>query len=346
MSDFQVLQMSGALSPTNGFGTIASVTPAEWLTRDPGFGVRMIIDAWGGGGKGKGTKLIVHGGGHNDSANNGVYMYDFSGTTRPTGWTLPSISAVSAVRSGFDTYTDGRPVATHTNAGMVSTGTALYRFLGIHWNPNGGFTTACWKYTYATSTWTFLGNYKGPVNQGLCAYDEAANKILITTDDQFAYQFLNCQTGSMSALKTHSSNVGYGSTIAYDSRRRRAVEIGANRRLWTIDWTAETITGGSYTPTGATAGASITAACAFYDELKDVIWIFAGRRGDPGYSTIYEMNASTFAITAHPLSQSIALSLSADYNGAWDRYIWMHEWRAVGFVSNAEAPPVVIKLPA
>jgi len=58
------------------------------------------------------------------------------------------------------------------------------------------------------------------------------------------------------------------------------------------------------------------------------------------------MNASTFAITAHPLSQSIALSLSADYNGAWDRYIWMHEWRAVGFVSNAEAPPVVIKLPA
>jgi hypothetical protein len=348
MSAFQVRQMTGPFAPTNGFATIASVTPDEWLKSDPGNGLPYVIDAWCGGGKGKGTKLVVHGGGHNNSANNGVYIFEFSGTSRPTGWTLPSISSVSAVQQGSvsNSYRDGRPVSTHTNSGMVSTGKALYRFLGAHWNSSGGFTAACWKYSYASNAWTYLGNYGGKLNQPLCVFDESANKILITTDTYDTYQILDCATDRLSAVKSHNFDVGYGSTLVYDSLRRRVIEIGPNRRVWTMDWNSETLSGGTYTPTGAIAGANLTAACSLYDESKDVFWIFGGRLGDPGYSTIYEMNARTFAVTAHPLSQSIAISISPDYQGAWDRYIWMHEWRAIGFVSNVGVAPVVIKVPA
>jgi hypothetical protein len=346
MADFEVRQMVSAYSPANGFGTVMSVMPTEWQNSDPGNGPRMVIDAWCGGGKGKGTKLIVHGGGHNDSANNGVYVFDFNGTTRPTGWTLPSISPVSAVRSGFDTYSDGKPVSTHTNAGMLTTSTHLYRFMGAKWNPNGGFTSACWRFDLATATWTKIGDYGGQLVQPLCAYDETADKILVTTDDNFYYQFVNCANGAMSAVKTHNAALGYGSVVGYDSFRRRIVEIGANSRVWNVDWAGESISSSTYAPTGAVTGASLKAACVLYDELKDVFWIFGGQRGDPGYTTIYEMNAGTFAVTAHPLSSTIGISLSADYQGSWDRYIWMNDWRAIGFVSNVSVAPVVMKLPA
>jgi hypothetical protein len=58
------------------------------------------------------------------------------------------------------------------------------------------------------------------------------------------------------------------------------------------------------------------------------------------------MNASTFAVTAYSLSAPLVGKLSSDYQGSFDRYVWMESWRAIGFVSNSGEPPVVIKLPS
>jgi hypothetical protein len=345
MADYQVLTMNGALAPTNGKATMASVTPSEWLTSDPGLGLRMVVDAWSGGGKGKGTKLVVHGGGHGDSANNGVYIYDFAGTTKPTGWTLPSISPVSAVRAGSASYADGKPVSVHTYSGLVDTSTALYRFLGASY-PTGGTTLACWKYTFATAVWTNLGNYSGNPNTPACIYDEVSNKILIIARNQFQYQVLNCNSGAFSAVKETQQHIPENSILAYDSRRRRAVEIGPTRRLWPVDWSSETMQTGGYTPSGVVEAVSWTASCALYDQARDVFWVFGGDGDTSGYTKIYQMNAATFAVTAHALSAPLVGTLAQDYQGSWDRFVWMDGWRAIGFVSNANEAPVVIKLPA
>ena len=83
MSDYGIRALTGTYAPTNGNETMRSVKPADWLTDD------NIIAPWSGGPYAiSGTKLFVHGGGHGDSANNGMYVYDFSGTSAPTGWTL------------------------------------------------------------------------------------------------------------------------------------------------------------------------------------------------------------------------------------------------------------------
>ena len=71
--------MSGTSAPTNGKTSMSDATPSEWLTSDPGTcDLGCVIAAWSGGaGAVSGTKLFVHGCGHNDSANNGIYAYDF-----------------------------------------------------------------------------------------------------------------------------------------------------------------------------------------------------------------------------------------------------------------------------
>jgi hypothetical protein len=82
----------------------------------------------------------------------------------------------------------------------------------------------------------------------------------------------------------------------------------------------------------------------FYDPERDSFWIFGGRAASPGYGTLYEMNAGTFAITAHPLGSSMA-SFDADYKGSFGRFVFMRDWRAVGFATSTDAGPYVIKLP-
>ena len=79
MAPYQVRALTGTYSPTNGGESMQSVTPSSgafgnWLSGDPGvLQLPGVVDAWCGGAKpASGSKMYVHGGGHNDSANNGL----------------------------------------------------------------------------------------------------------------------------------------------------------------------------------------------------------------------------------------------------------------------------------
>ena len=132
LADFEVALLDGGRAPANGMLSMSDITPNEWRNNDPGsLDLRAVIIAWNGGAKGTGSRLFVHGGGHTDSANNGLYIFDYSGGSQPTGWTTPlQISSVSAVRANGATYSDGLPTAVHTYDGMVyaSHNEHVYRF--------------------------------------------------------------------------------------------------------------------------------------------------------------------------------------------------------------------------
>ena len=83
----------------------------------------------------------------------GLYIFDFAGSDRPTGWLTPLvISPVSAVIAVSPTYEGGKPPSIHTDDGMVhaSHDDHIYRLSGGWFDPNDGGTSACFKYSMAT----------------------------------------------------------------------------------------------------------------------------------------------------------------------------------------------------
>jgi hypothetical protein len=351
LSPYQVRNLTGTYAPMNGEATIASVTPSEWLTSDPVGSLIGVILAWSGGPKPlAGSKLFVHGGGHQDSANNGLYAFDFSGTTAPTGWTLPAISTVAAVQVGA-AYSDGKPSASHTYDGMVyGTNGYIYRFGGgLYFN--AGFRSDAWKFNVATSgPWVRLADV--PEGSGLVSpmtlYDPSSQKILITvggaTSGPFEYRIFRLADDSYSAVKTWPSGnvIDDNKCGAYDTSRNRGLLIGQSQpQLITIDWITEAANIASQTLPGLP---QITGPSCFYDGGRDVYWVFGGETSSSGWTTIYEINASTFAVTGHSLMGD-SITPAAGMVGSYGRFVFLANWRAIGVVADINTPVSVVRLP-
>jgi hypothetical protein len=114
-----------------------------------------------------------------------MYIFDFSGTTRPLGWLEPLvISPVSAVRTNRATYSDGLPTAVHTYDGLVHAphNNNLYRFSGSQYN-NGFMEGGTFKFNANSMTWTQLANYPGQRGGAKTIYDSKTGKIFVTMND-------------------------------------------------------------------------------------------------------------------------------------------------------------------
>ncbi len=346
MSDFQVRALQGSFAPTVGETTIQNVTPSEWLTGDPGDLVG-IIDAWSGGAKSAtGTLMYVHGGGHSDSANNGVYAFDFSGTTRPVGWTV-TISSTGAIRANTSSYSDGKPVSVHTYDGMITgTNGFLYRFGGAE-HINGFFITAAFKFNTNTNTWSQISSLPGGsgFTWPISLYDSTSQKVLVAAANSFEYRIFRLGDDSYSSVKSWPSGAtadGYHCG-AFDTSRSRGVFFGSgSNQLVTVNWTAETATISSQAISGLP---SMAGPSCFYDQAADRYWVFGGPPGSSGWTTIYEINPSTFAVTPHALSGD-AIGRSSSMIGSFGRFVFMPAYRAIGVVANISTPAYVIKLPA
>jgi hypothetical protein len=350
MAAFQVRQLSGALAPTNGKGTLQSVTPAEWLNSDPGTNGGNIVDFWSGGiGDSATNKLYVVGGGHNNSANNGIYVFDFNGTTAPTGFSLlagsqSTIANVSSPDSQTHTsYGDGKAGSRHTYDGVVYVDDKVYLIGGSHYN--SGYMGPLDTWRFQNGSWTSRGN--GPqssVERPSTVLDPVTKKVLVWCAGNTQYSFFNTITETWSAAKSLSASYATSDvTLGYDTARGRVILFGSGLNgVWTVNFSTETITNISTHP--VTSILSAEGITPLYDTARDVFWILGGRgsSGSSGYSTLYEMNASTFAITAHPLTGD-AISVSSDNWGSFKRAVLLGG--AIGFVSSFNAPAYVIKLP-
>ncbi len=341
MSSYQVRALTGTYSPTNGKETLRSVTPAEWLAAEND----NVMAPWSGGPKPtNGTRMYVHGGGHSDSLNNGVYRYDFAGTTKPTGWTLQKISAVSAANpSGNGSYSDGNPESAHTYDGMCELNGVLYRFGGAG-VPNGYFLNDAWAFNTATSAWSRLADI--PVQWGGFAIAHpGTNKILLLERwvTYNTYTFYRVGTNNYSSVKNASQQWPDLSTLAMKpltSTTSLGLVSGRNKSFsLSIDWSAETV---SQTSRTISSFQSLDGPSIVYDPTRDRFWIFGG---SPQSSSIGEINPSTWAVTSHSLTGSSMGSGGSGYEGSYGRFVFMDSFRAIGFVNNVEGPSYVIKLP-
>ena len=352
MQPFQVRGLSGSFAPTNGNVSMADVTPPEWLNNDPSvLGLNGVLAAWSGGAKSvSGTRLFVHGGGHFDSANNGLYVYDFAGTTNPTGWQAPLvISPVSAVRDEAATYADGLPNSVHTYDGIVfaSHNNTVYRFGGSRYS-SGRLNRNSFKYEVATGEWTRLPDYPGGEDAAKTIYDPITGKIFVTMTDEFDGYFFRTDTETWGPRVQYGGNgFPFDTMAAWDSNRNRAIVVGERETsVVDIDFDAETINVQNFNATGATDIYSRSGISAVYDPVRDVFWMFGGGIGSPGYSGLYELRAdgNPWTTVRHPLSGD-SIPLSKGLIGSWGRYVLMPQWQAIGFVAEENGPAFVIRLP-
>src|SRR5215475_2767959 len=347
MSEFQVRAMSGTFAPTNGKVTMQSVTPSEWINLE-GSRLANVIGAWSGGFMAvSGSKLYVHGGGHSDSANNGVYVFDFAGTSAPIGWTLPSISAVAAIRPDVNFYADGRPTSVHTYGGAVYAhhNNHLYRCLG---SPYGGglLFSACYKYNLATGQWSQIANYPSGAGTANIIYDAGSGKFLMGRfhGSNGEVHFYRTSNDTWSAAKTTPAQFGGEGCGCYDPTRSRGLVVGSAgfNRLVTIDWAAETVSSAALSTSGA-ALPNQKWSCV-YDPALDVYWVFGGGGGSPGWTQLYRITAGTLVVTTHPLTGDTITQMS-NAEGSYGRFVFMPQWRAIGTIASVDSPAYVIKLP-
>lgn len=347
LAPYATRQLVSTYAPANGNATMLSILPSEWASSNPG----GVIDAWNGGGKSiSGNKLIVHGGGHGDTDNNGTWIYDFAGTTRPNGFSSPlNISAKSAVRGGSGsifTYTDGRPVSVHTYDGTVYAhhNDTFYRFGGARYS-DGNFTDSAFKLPLSTGTWAQIANY--PTAQGTAGcqtiYDPVTRKIFIFNGSSFSAFFFRCDSDTYSGAKSTSHFIDFGVTAAWDSSRNRGIMVGQGQiTQFVLDFAAETVTTTRPSASGSTALVSAYGPSLVYDALLDCYWLWGGN-GSSNWSTLYRINASTYAITANTLSPSIPVAFQ---QGSYGRFAFMSSYRALGVITAHNAAPYVIRLPS
>jgi hypothetical protein len=392
LSSYQVRNLIGSTyGPTNGKHCIADptagttgngVVPGEWNQPYQSWGREAIINAWcGGAGDTVGKRLFVHGGGHNDGANNGLYVYEFGSGSRPVGWRLAgtaypssgcSLSALSTVFNGSSFYggsatvlSDNRPSSIHSYNQTIfnSAQQRFYRFGGAPYLTSGGPTTAAYYFGMSAETWNSVGSSGA-------AWATVPGKIdatLFTSPDESKTAFVSASTpmriytmsdGSYVVLSNQAPFGGedVGPSAAAGARSTTADKwvtvSGDGVYEWTVNWTTNTITyqqkthasHTTFLPTNSKAGSLV------YDASHSggpCYWMFGFRRhqGTTLSTQLLRMDATTFAVTAPSPMTGDAIASSSGSLGSYSRHVWFPAWRVIATVQAATAPISIIKVP-
>jgi hypothetical protein len=372
LSDFQVRNLTGAYAPSNGKVSLSQVLPPEWQGGSSPIAQQQIIGAWSGGkGDTDGKRLFVTGGGHNDCANNGLYIYDFNGAASPTGWVLApnSLSALSAIQNGA-VYSDNKPSSVHTYDGLwySPTDSRFYRIGGSRYS-SGSICTSHY-YDVIAQQWSsvalgggaFTTFPSGLLNYGLTVMgkDDGSKLFVLNGDTNYNCAFVN-KNGTQTTVGWpagfHANSNGstmVAVKLQNDSTWLTLSLEGGVSYIYThaIDWTNQTDTATLHshsshaTYLGGSAGASM-----IYDPNYSggaCVWIFGMTSQISGgvmAAQILRLNISDWSITSHALSDTIAVDAPGS-QGSYNRHVWFPQWRIIATVQSNTAPMSIIKLPS
>lgn len=362
MSAFEVRDLN---TVSGGSTTMFAMLPSEWQQTGQPNGADNVFTAWSGGAAdAAGLRLFVHGGGHGDSSNNGLYVYDFNGDSSPAGWKLAgnSLSSLSAVVPSTNTYSDGKPTAIHSYNGLWYDPNLnrFYRCGGSGFGPGGAGISACFYYSFTTASWvSFLTDSRvgatlgsslvgSPDGSAILYLSSTGLPLFISTSNAAVTAYGSPMSGSeengfATAMDTTRSNVRTG-VCRYVSFYHDP--SGPRAKLITVDWPGNTFTVTTQPLTG-TYAAELNASgpCVVYDQTRDSFWVFANSNdtSDEAISYLYEVNAASFSVSRNTLSRPIQTSTSN--RGGFNRHIWFQNWRIIGTVHAHNLPMSLIKLP-
>jgi len=349
IADYEVLQLTSA---ANGKATLNSTMPVAWQGLTGGtYGNNANITAAFSGGACNPLDgdLYINGGGHGDSANNGLWVYRFAGTTLPTGWELLDISPSPASCSPNTDPTStspNRPVSIHTynGLGLDPDTNRLFRFGGGQWD-SGAMPTKNWFFDIEAGTWSQAPNTPYAANNPVVTIvNDIGRKALIISHsgDGWFYRIDTNTAGNTISEEQQA----FDSVSSYDPTRDRAY-LWAPSELWQLDinWIAETVTMVEVTPTGSTSFLSGSTGAMFYDPDSDVHWLFPLVEGSTSMTSVYSMDPDTLVITAHATSGDNTGFDTDGWTGSYNKICPMLQWRCVGLVTGIDDPPRIIRLP-
>ena len=353
LSAFESTQLGTA---ANGNETLLEVTPSSWLVpNNPSSGPGAssepeIIPAWCGG-AGFWYWLIVHGGGHNDDANNGVYLVNFSGDVWE-GITLPFISDVAQVPAPgapIDLYNDGNPAAVHTYQAMAYINGVFLRFGGARYgSASDGFSNV---YSWDGTSWTQEAGFpwSGGPNSRYCGAgaNHTARAVLVNQRNQFDCAIFDVDTRTWGPVFTSAfAPTNYPcNTVNENTGEVFGVDGNIGFFAYQVDWDTNTITSAQLI---STVGDSISFAqgmSILWDGSRDSYWVFGGGDNVSSFNTIYEISGtgSTRTVTATALTGTVPSGQTS--RGMFNRATIMDAWRAIGCVMHSQQPPHVFRLP-
>lgn len=348
IADYEVLRLT---STANGDVTLNDTMPSAWQGLDSGtYGSNFNITAAYSGGAANPIDgdLYIHGGGHGDSANPGMWRYRFAGTTLPTGWELLAIPASAGICSPNTDPTatsPSFPVSSHTYNGLgFDPDTAkVLRFGGGQWN-TGAMPTKNWAFDTTTNTWAETQPTPYAANNPVVTIvDDISRKALIISHsgDGWFYRIDTNTAGN----DISEAQQAFDSVSSYDPTRNRAY-LWAPSELWQvdIDWINETVTMAEVTPTGSTSFLSSSTGAMFYDHDSDRHWFFPLVEGSTSMTAVYDMTPG-LVITSHATSGDNTGFDTDAWGGSYNKICPMLQWRCVGFVTGIDDPVYIIKLP-
>lgn len=372
LGDFEVRSMTGAYAPSNGDETLHDVIPLEWQGGS-GSGINgeaAIFTAWcGGKGDAASKRLFVHGGGHTDSANNGLYYYDFTGAGVPTGWVLQtnSLSALADVEYNI-VYDDDKPNSVHTydQQWYDPTLDRWYRFGGSTWSLDGG-ATGIYYYDFGTEAWScdpsraaFSADNVSAKLGGTVMGKSDGTKLLWIDGDypNNGYFYDSDGTAHLCTVGFNRNSTGAGCVgvnVGGDTWLTLSIMSGSTW-LYThaVNWAANTITSTQRThashSTYLTGNNSAAGSLVYDPDHSDgpCVWVFGLARhctGSTMSTEILRIDLSDWSITAHTMTgDAIAIGASGSA-GSYNRHVWFPEWRVIGTVQGYAQPMSIIKLP-
>jgi hypothetical protein len=307
-----------------------------------------------------GFRATSWGGGHSGTTCNAMTDFDFSANgSVPNGFILRTVSTLTDQNGGASPYLDGQPTAIHTYCSGCELDGYRYRAGSFSFadQPQGPY----WKRFNPSinsdirTGWQQLANM--PTSFDYSIPDPVSKKILfLNLWTQFftyaIYRTPECATNPNTWSAVRSNNQSFqwpndgcaGYRPDADPTTGTIVLTGGNfaPSVWPINWSTELM--GNRISTGSLAQIGVGGMACFYDANRGVYWAFGG---GASLTNLYEINPTTYAITAHALTPpSGEPSLGTiDAIGLYNRFVFIDSWRAIGVIPFRDGPAAIIKLP-
>jgi hypothetical protein len=333
MSSMVLKKQTSVAGP--GTRYLRDANPSEWLNGAGGDGAGHTgPNGYGGFGNSYGgacfdlktrTAWVPAQGGHSVTYNNGIFFNQFlpSGIT---GWQLFDISPLSAslpdsalvnnsYGDGNHFYADGRIPSSHFNGCAIGNG-KIWVCSG-NTNPNGNSTMLLYSIDLTTKVHRCWGGAHSPNGYPTSGwdmfYDDATKCIVLMDfdyDGQIRYGIFDTRLLAW-RIRNQYTNTGVqtidGQSLAYDTRRHRALVVGPSHRApvtpaTQIDWDGrQSVTSTIITPTpGYEAILNASGPALAYCHEWDRYICMALDWGSTGqFATLLEIHPETYAITPH-----------------------------------------------
>lgn len=291
-------------------------------------------------------------GGHNDYAGNEVDRLVLE--TNSPGWTqvrgpTPNAQIVYAAQY----YSDGRPTAAHTWPWVTFdafTGSGRIMRMGGTCYGSGNELAAMDSFNLASNDWSPQGTH--PIFP-LAAYANGTTIVAMAHDERNAnvYSFGNNVVYRWRRVQNDWFNMspsgapaqyGHRSAAAWDSTRNRFFILGGISGPWchTYDPDLNALTQQSLSGAGASAVSGLDEGGLVYVPALD---IFVARNGSASGGTVYQINASTFVVTAMTTTGGGSIPAAAN-SQIFKRFLYAPRLKSIIFVPVHSSSAWVLRL--